>query len=148
HAAYAEAAVLLGASGDPVAEAEALGGLALLSHGTDAAGDYLDRALALCRTGGSLRGEAQIRRGMAMQWARTGTPERAYPELLAVLEIATHLGDRVMQSDVLLDLGTTRILLGDPEAARVTLSDAEEVALSTGLPRVVARTRQARAFLH
>ncbi|MFI6597062.1 BTAD domain-containing putative transcriptional regulator [Nonomuraea sp. NPDC050536] len=148
HAAYEEAACLLRETGDPVAEADALGGLALLSHGTDAAQAYLDRALALCRSGGSLRGEAQIRRGLAMQSARTGTPENAYPELLEVLDIATHLGDRVMQSDVLLDLGTTRILMGDPEAARVTLTSAEEVALSSGVARVVARTRQARAFLH
>ncbi|MGP3911347.1 BTAD domain-containing putative transcriptional regulator [Nonomuraea sp. 10N515B] len=148
--AYEEAASLLRESGDPVAEADALGGLAMVFHRTgeqEEAQVCLGRALELCSEGGSLRSEAQIRRGLAKHAVRTGTLEKANLEFEHALDIARHLDDRVMQSQILLDLGTTRILLGDPEAAQQTLACAEEMALSSGLGRVVARTRTARAFL-
>ncbi len=149
--AYEEAAEVLRRSGDPVGEADALGGLALVLDGAgerEASRACLERALVLCREGGSLRSEAQIRRGAAMRAARTGTPEEAYPELLRALEIATFIGDRVVLSDVLLDLGTTRILLGDPRAAYDDLVTAEEIARAAGVTRTALRARRARAFLN
>lgn len=148
---YEEAAEVLRRSGDPVAEADALGGLAMVLHSSGevaAAQACLDRALDLCREGGNLRSEAQIRRGVAMHAARAGTPEKAYPELLQALEIATYIGDRVVLSDILLDLGTTRILLGDPTAAYDDLVTAEEIAQVSGVQRTAARARMARAFLN
>ncbi|MER6947267.1 BTAD domain-containing putative transcriptional regulator [Nonomuraea sp. NPDC000554] len=148
---YEEAAEVLRRSGDLVAEADALGGLAMVLHSTGeeaASRACLDRALVLCREGGNLRTEAQIRRGVAMHAARAGTPEKAAPQLLQALEIATYIGDRIVQSDILLDLGTTRILLGDPKAAYDDLVTAEELAKVSGVKRIAARARMARAFLN
>ncbi|KAB8193988.1 hypothetical protein FH608_017470 [Nonomuraea phyllanthi] len=148
---YEEAATALRLSGDGLAEADALVGLAAVLHGTGeaaAAQACLDRAIALCRDAGSLRSEARIRRAVAMHAARAGTPEKAYPQLIQALEIAVHIGDRVAQSDILLDLGTTRILLGDPIAAYDDLATAEEIARASGMARTASRAKLARAFIN
>ncbi|MET7337427.1 BTAD domain-containing putative transcriptional regulator [Nonomuraea sp. NPDC005650] len=147
---YVEAAAALNRSGDAIAEADALVGLAMVLHSTGegaASQDCLDRALGLCREAGSLRSEARIRRAVAMHAARAGTPEKACPELMEALEIAIHIGDRVVQSDILLDLGTTRILLGDPKAAYDDLATAEEIARVSGMARTASRAKLARAFI-
>jgi len=149
--AYEEAVATLRRSGDPVGEAEALGGLAMVLHSTgeeQASQACLERALALCRESGSLRSEAQIRRGVAMHAARAGAPEKAHPELLQAMEIATFIGDQVVLADIMLDLGTTRILLGDPQAAYDSLVTAEEIARAAGVKRTAIRARTARAFLN
>ncbi|MFC5827796.1 AfsR/SARP family transcriptional regulator [Nonomuraea insulae] len=148
---YEEAAAALHGSGDVIAEAEALVGLATVLHSTgDEAGSQscLDRALGLCREAGSLRSEARIRRAVAMHATRAGTPEKACPELIEALEIAIHIGDRVVLSDILLDLGTTRILLGDPQAAYDDLATAEEIARVSGMERTARRAKLARAFIN
>ncbi|MEV1176178.1 AfsR/SARP family transcriptional regulator [Nonomuraea sp. NPDC049784] len=148
---YQEAAAALHRSGDVIAEADALVGLATVLHSTGeeaASQDCLDRALSLCRDTGSLRSEARIRRAVAMHAAKAGTPEKAYPKLIEALEIAIHIGDRVVQSDILLDLGTTRILLGDPKAAYDDLATAEEIARVSGMKRTASRAKLARAFIN
>ncbi|MEV0623739.1 BTAD domain-containing putative transcriptional regulator [Nonomuraea sp. NPDC050404] len=148
---YQEAATALHRSGDGIAEAEALVGLATVLQSTgDEAGSQscLDRALGLCREAGSLRSEARIRRAVAMHATKAGTPEKACPELIEALEIAIHIGDRVVQSDILLDLGTTRILLGDPKAAFDDLATAEEIARVAGMERTARRAKLARAFIN
>ncbi|MFB9629243.1 AfsR/SARP family transcriptional regulator [Nonomuraea helvata] len=148
---YQEAVAALHRSGDVIAEAEALVGLATVLHSTGeraASKDCLDRALGLCRDAGSLRSEARIRRAVAMHAAKAGTPEKAYPKLMEALEIAIHIGDRVVQSDILLDLGTTRILLGDPKAAYDDLATAEEIARVSGMQRTASRAKMARAFIN
>lgn len=147
---YENAIDLLRAGDDRVAEADALGGLAIVLHHMDepdASHAALDRALALCREGGSLRSEAQIRQHMAVHVAKTGRPQDAHPELLRALEIARYIEDRVMQSKILLALGTTQILLGDPEAATRRLAEAEKIAMAAGVSRVAVRARMAQAFL-
>ncbi|MFI7633235.1 BTAD domain-containing putative transcriptional regulator [Nonomuraea sp. NPDC049400] len=148
---YQEAVAALHRSGDVLAEADALAGLATVLHSTGeeaASRECLDRALSLCRDAGSLRSEARIRRAVAMHAAKAGTPEKAYPKLIEALEIAIHIGDRVVQSDILLDLGTTRILLGDPKAAYDDLATAEEIARVSGMKRTAFRAKQARAFIN
>ncbi|GAA2215927.1 BTAD domain-containing putative transcriptional regulator [Nonomuraea monospora] len=148
---YQEAAAALHRSGDAIAEAESLVGLATVLQSTgDEAGSQscLERALSLCREAGSLRSEARIRRAVAMHATKAGTPEKACPELIEALEIAIHIGDRVVQSDILLDLGTTRILLGDPLAAFDDLATAEEIARAAGMERTARRAKLARAFIN
>ncbi|WP_214326808.1 BTAD domain-containing putative transcriptional regulator [Nonomuraea sediminis] len=151
HGTYLEAAGLLRECGDPVAEADAVGGLALVLHATGETREgreHLERALELCRQGGCLRPEVRIRWGLAVLAAREGNPEQAYPELLRALEIATRIGDRLAESDILLDLGTTGILLGDPQTAYSNLVSAEKLARTSGLARIVARARMAQDFLN
>lgn len=72
---------------------------------------------------------------MAVHVAKTGRPQDAHPELLRALEIARYIEDRVMQSKILLALGTTQILLGDPEAATRRLAEAEKIAMAAGVSR-------------